>query len=295
MSYLLKSRNSDPTRQKLASSEEHHAKVHEVRELLGDLPREMPSFLSDATIRRFLRARNWSVVQAAKNLKEAAKWRSQYQPEKIHWEDIADSENEAKRAYIPDYLDKNGRSIFVTLPAIKSNTSEKDHIKYLVYILENLVLNSEDAGEENVIWMCDFRGWAISSTPFSLTRESLHIIQKYYPGMIAVAILTNPPKIFESFWKIMTHFLEPKMNEKVKFVYNNNSDSQRTMADIFDLDKLESTFGGRNTAGVDISKYAERMKRQDQIRRASTNANADANTYFFMILNESWRFHMKNA
>jgi hypothetical protein len=45
----------------------------------------MPNFLSDATIRRFLRARNWSAGQAAKSLKEAASWRRQYQPEKICW------------------------------------------------------------------------------------------------------------------------------------------------------------------------------------------------------------------
>ncbi|CAL4899848.1 unnamed protein product [Urochloa decumbens] len=273
MSYLLRSR-SEPKKLIPESLEEQKGKINEVRELLGNLPTEMPNFLSDATIRRFLRARNWSTVQAAKSLKEAARWRRQYEPEKIRWENIADSENEAKRAYIPDYLDNNGRMVFVTMPATKTKTSEEDHLKYLVYNLENLVLNSEDA-QESVVWMSDFRGWAISSTPFSLTRESLRIIQKYYPGLIAVAILTNPPKIFESFWKIIKHFLEPKMSEKVKFVYNNNSESQRIMGDTFDLDKLESTFGGRNTAGLDIRKYAEKMRRQDQIRGA---CNADGNS-----------------
>jgi hypothetical protein len=47
-------------------------KIEEVRELLGDLPTEMPSFLSDGTIRRFLRAKNWSMEQATKALKEAS-------------------------------------------------------------------------------------------------------------------------------------------------------------------------------------------------------------------------------
>ncbi|KAL5661848.1 hypothetical protein ACJX0J_028973, partial [Zea mays] len=175
--------------------------VNEVRELLGDLPTEMPNFLSDATIRRFLRARNWSTMKATKSLKEATSWRRQYKPEKIRWESIADSENEARRAYIPDYLDKKGRMVFVTLPTIKSKSSEKDHLKYLVYNLENLLIDCADAEEDNVVWISDFKGWSISSTPFSLTRQSLHIIQQYYPGLIAVGILTNAPKIFESFWK----------------------------------------------------------------------------------------------
>ncbi|KAF8666260.1 hypothetical protein HU200_053682 [Digitaria exilis] len=252
--------------------------INEVRELLGDLPSEMPNFLSDATIRRFLRARNWSTVQAAKSLKEAARWRRQYEPQKIHWENIANSENEAKRAYIPDYLDNNGRMVFVTLPTIKTKTSEEEYIKYFVYNLENLALSSEDAQEENVVWMSDLRGWTISSTPFSLTRESLHIVQKYYPGLIAVAIMTNAPRIFESFWKIVKHFLEPKMNEKVKFVYSNSAESRRIMSDMFDLDKLESIFGGRNTAGLDMNKYADKMRTRDLIRGASTYANSNASS-----------------
>ncbi|TVU18556.1 hypothetical protein EJB05_34662 [Eragrostis curvula] len=232
---------SEPTQQKLATSDAHQGKINEVRDLLGDLPTEMASFLSNATIQRFLRARNWSTSQAVKTLKEAAKWRRQYQPEKISWEDIVDVENEAKRAYIPDYLDKKGRMVFVTLPATKSKVSEKEQIKYLVYILENLVLDTEDAQDENVVWISDFR------------------------GMIAVAIITNAPRIFESFWKIIKHFLEPKMKEKVKFVHNNNLESMRIMAEMFDMDKLESTFGGKNTAGVDIVKYAERLKTRGDV------------------------------
>jgi hypothetical protein len=69
--------------------------------------------------------------------------------------------------------------------------------------------------------------------------------------------------------QIVKHFIEPTLQEKIKFVYSNNSESQRMMADMFDMDKLESAFGGRNTASLDISKYAERMRRRDQLRRTS--------------------------
>ncbi|CAN6338104.1 unnamed protein product [Urochloa humidicola] len=122
MSYLLRNR-SEPKQLIPASSEEQQEKITEVRELLGDLPTEMPDFHSDATTRRFLLVGNWSTVQAAKSLKEAVRWRRQYEPEKIRW----------------------------------TKTSEKDHIKYLVYNLESLALSSEDAQEESVVWMTDFR------------------------------------------------------------------------------------------------------------------------------------------
>ncbi|CAN6360638.1 unnamed protein product [Urochloa humidicola] len=277
MSYLFRTR-SDPTQQKPASSEEQQRKVDDVRELLGDLQKEMPSFLSDGTIRRFLRAKNWRTEQAAKALKEAVKWRRQFKPDEICWDDLAGIEHEVRRAYIPDYHDKNGRTVFVVMTSIKSLTSTKEHIKQLVYNLENMVMNSEGTQEENVVWMCNFRGWTLSSTPLWETRESLHILQNYYPGLIGAAILSNPPKIFESFWKIVKHFMEPTLQEKVKFVYSNNLESERLMADMFDTDKLESAFGGRNTASLDISKYAERMRRQDQLRGACKHTNDNIST-----------------
>ncbi|XP_006654183.1 phosphatidylinositol transfer protein 3-like isoform X2 [Oryza brachyantha] len=267
MSFLLKTR-SESNQPRSPSSEELKEKIVEVRELLGSLTEEMPEFLSDATIRRFLRARNWSTEQATKSLQETVKWRRQYRPETICWEDIAEKEYEGRRAYITDYLDAKGRCVLVTKPTIKAKVSGKEQIKYFVYLLESLAMNSEDEQEEHVTWLLDLRGWAISSTPLSTSRESMHIVQNYYPGMIAVAILSNTPRIFESFWKILKHFLEAKMNEKVKFVYTNNPESHKIVSEMFDMDKLETAFGGRNSLTTDMDSYAERMRRSDLARGA---------------------------
>ena len=73
--------------------------------------------------------------------------------------------------------------------------------------------------------------------------------------------------------QIIKQFLEPTLQDKIKFIYSNNAESQRIMTDMFDMDKLESAFGGRNTASLDINKYAERMRRIDQIRVTCKHAN----------------------
>uniref|UniRef100_A0A0D9WEH4 CRAL-TRIO domain-containing protein n=1 Tax=Leersia perrieri TaxID=77586 RepID=A0A0D9WEH4_9ORYZ len=250
MSYLLKAKSWVSQEKAAGSLDEQHDKINEVRELLGSLTAEMPSFLSESTIRRFLRAKSWSTEQATKALKETIKWRRQCRPDTICWEDIHEREHEARRAYIADYLDKNGRTVFISKPAIKSKLSSKDQIKHLVYNLEILAMLSENEQDECVAWLTDFQ------------------------GLMAVAILSNPPKIFESFWKIVRHFLEPEMNQKVKFLYTNNPESHKTVADMFDLDNLETTFGGRNKVAFDMDKYNERMKRNDQMRGASKHANA---------------------
>ncbi|VAH98145.1 unnamed protein product [Triticum turgidum subsp. durum] len=278
MSYQLKktTRSEEAAQQRASSSEEQQQeKINEVRGLLGNLTEEMPSFLSDATIRRFLRARNWSAEQATKGLKETVKWRREYRPNAISWDDIPEVENEARRTHVADYLDKNGRSVLVSnVPMNQSKVSAKEQIKHLVYLLEHFATNSADEQDDFVVWLTDFRGWSISSSPLSITRESIHIIQNYYPGVIGVAIPFDPPRIFESFWKIAKNFVQPDMKEKVKFVYANKPESIKIMADIFDLDTLESSFGGRSTGtAFDINKYAERMRRADKMRGASKDSN----------------------
>ncbi|VAI69996.1 unnamed protein product [Triticum turgidum subsp. durum] len=268
-------RSQEATQQKASSSEEQQQeKINEVRGLLGSLTEEMPSFMSDATIRRFLRARNWSMEQATKGLKETVKWRRDYRPDAISQDDVAEMENEVRRTHVADYLDKNGRSVLVSNVPMKSKVSAKEQIKHLVYLLEYFATNSADEQDDFVVWLTDFRGWSISSTPLSITRESIHIIQNYYPGVIGVAIPFDPPRIFESFWKIAKNFVQADMKEKVKFVYANKPESLKTIADIFDLDTLESSFGGRSTrTAFDINKYAERMRRADKMRGASKDSN----------------------
>ncbi|KAL5203127.1 hypothetical protein ABZP36_014079 [Zizania latifolia] len=269
MSFLLKNSTSEPNQPSSPSPDELQDKTIQVRELLGSLTDEMPAFLSDTTIRRFLRARHWSTQQATKALKETVKWRRQYRPERICWDDIAEKEWEARRAYIADYLDNTGRRVLISKPAIKAKVSGKEQIKYFVYILESLAMNSADE-QEDVTWLLDFRGWAISSTPLSTTRESIHIVQNYYPGMMAVAILSNTPRIFESFWKIAKQFLDAKLNEKVKFLYTNKLESHNMLSEMFDMDKLETAFGGRNTHSFDFDNYADRMRTGDLARGASS-------------------------
>lgn len=68
--------------------------------------------------------------------------------------------------------------------------------------------------------------------------------------------------------------LEQKTYKKVKFVYSNDPQSVKIMDSLFDMDKVESAFGGKNTAGFDYVAYAKRMKEEDKKMAAdSINSN----------------------
>lgn len=59
--------------------------INEVRKLIGPQSGKLALYCSDASIARYLRARNWNVKKAFKMLKATLKWRSEYKPEEIRW------------------------------------------------------------------------------------------------------------------------------------------------------------------------------------------------------------------
>uniref|UniRef100_A0A1D1YHF0 Random slug protein 5 n=1 Tax=Anthurium amnicola TaxID=1678845 RepID=A0A1D1YHF0_9ARAE len=96
-------------------TEEQQVKVSEVRRSLGKLPDKLLLYCSEASIARYLVARNWNVKKATKMLKETLKWRLEYKPEEIRWEDVA-KEAETGKIYRSNYVDRYGRTILVMRP-----------------------------------------------------------------------------------------------------------------------------------------------------------------------------------
>ncbi|CAL4976954.1 unnamed protein product [Urochloa decumbens] len=273
MSFLFKSSNAGAT-EKSISLEEQQEKINELRKELGEYSSpDIQDFLSDASVSRFLRARNWNVQKASKMMKSAVKWRLAFKPENICWDDIA-QEAETGKIYRADYKDKHGRTVLVLRPGLENTTSATGQIKYLVYSLEKAIMNlTED--QEKMVWLTDFQSWTLGSTPLKVTRETVNVLQDCYPERLGLAILYNPPRIFESFWKIVKPFLDHETRKKVKFVYSNDKESQKIMAEVFDIEELDSAFGGKNPATFEYNSYAERMQEDDK-KMGSLHSSTDS-------------------
>ncbi|XP_048236204.1 phosphatidylinositol transfer protein 3 isoform X2 [Ricinus communis] len=248
--------------EKSPSPEEQRAKINDVKKMIGALADKFPALCSDASILRYLRARNWSVKKAAKMLKETLKWRLEFKPEKLQWEDIA-HEAETGKIYKANYFDKKGRTVIVVRPGFQNTSAVAGQIKHLVYCVENAILTM-NPDQEQMTWLVDFQWWTMACISVKAARDTLKILQDHYPERLGVAILYNPPKVFESFWTMMKPFIEPKTYKKVNFVYSNKPQSRKIMEEIFDMDKLESTFGGRNSIVFDYEAYGLRMKQEDK-------------------------------
>ncbi|WVZ71687.1 hypothetical protein U9M48_020242 [Paspalum notatum var. saurae] len=262
------------TAEKNSSLDEQQEKISELRKELGEhLSPAIQDFLSDASLSRFLRARNWNVQKASKMMKGAVKWRLAFKPENIFWEDIA-QEAETGKIYRADYKDKHGRTVLVLRPGLENTTSATGQIKYLVYSLEKAIMNLPE-DQEKMVWLTDFQCWTLGSTPLKVTRETVNVLQDCYPERLGLAILYNPPRIFESFWKIVKPFLDHETRKKVKFVYSNDKESQKIMAEVFDMEQLDSAFGGKNPATFEYNSYAERMQEDDK-KMGSLHSSTDS-------------------
>ncbi|CAJ1974131.1 unnamed protein product [Sphenostylis stenocarpa] len=245
---------------RVAISQEQQAKITEVRGLIGQLSDKESVYCSDASISRYLRSRNWNVKKASQMLKQSLKWRKEYKPEEIGWEEVA-NEAESGSMYRPNYNDKYGRPVIVMRPSRKNSKSTQGLIKYLVYCMENAIFNLPPH-QEQMTWLVDFEG-KMSDMSFKLARETVHVLQNYYPKRMGLVILYNAPILFQPFFKMLRPFVETEIYNKIKFRYSDGHREKEIMEDLFDMDKLESAFGGNGGTGFDINKYAERMKEDD--------------------------------
>ncbi|XP_057820452.1 uncharacterized protein LOC131033289 [Cryptomeria japonica] len=256
---------------------ERQAKINELRAAIGPLSGHSFLFCSDACLRRYLEARNWNLNKAKKMLEETLKWRAAYKPEEILWDEVA-LEGETGKIYRANYLDRLGRTVIVLRPGKQNTTSQDDQLRHLVYLLENAVINLP-SGQEQMVWLIDFSGWSLSnSVPIKTARETANILQNHYPERLAVALLYNPPRIFEAFWKVVKFFLDLKTVEKVKFIYTKSEESASLMQRLFDLDKLQVEFGGKNNSQYDHTEFSKLM-RQDDIKTADYWATGDKLTH----------------
>ncbi|XP_002984166.2 phosphatidylinositol transfer protein PDR16 [Selaginella moellendorffii] len=193
-------------------------------------------------------------------LKEALSWRASYKPEEIRWGDVA-RESETGKLYKANYLDKLGRPVLVMRPGAQNTSAPAGQIKQLVYFMENVIVNLPPNGQDQMVWLIDFNGWSIFKSPSVKTAKDIaYILQNFYPEWLGLAVLYNPPYIFETFWVVIKPFLHPSTCKKVKFVYSSNL---KLLHDIFDMSKVETAFGGGSSSNFNCHDYGKVMQQDD--------------------------------
>ncbi|CAN6825306.1 unnamed protein product [Brassica oleracea] len=255
---MFKRRNAH----QLDDGSQHDNKVRELRSAIEPLSGQSLVFCSDASLRRYLAARNWNVEKAKKMLEETLKWRSTYKPQEIRWNQVA-HEGETGKVSRASFHDRQGRVVLIMRPALQNSTSAEGNIKHLVYLLENAILNLPK-GQEQMSWLIDFTGWSMAANvPMKTTREIVYILQNHYPERLGIAFLYNPPRLFQAVYRAVQYFLDPCTAQKVKFVYPKDKTSDELMISHFDVENLPKEFGGEATLEYDHEEFSKQMCEDD--------------------------------
>ncbi|KAJ4851457.1 hypothetical protein Tsubulata_014125 [Turnera subulata] len=258
--YLLRRRPQNSHQEDEPSK--HDAKVGELRAAIGPLSGRRLKYCTDSCLRRYLEARNWNVDKAKKMLEESLKWRETYKPEEIRWPEVA-HEGETGKISRANFHDRSGRLVLIMRPGMQKGKCTEDNVRYMVYLLENAILNLSE-GQEQMSWLIDFTDWSLKTNiSIRIAVDCLNVLQNHYPQRLSIAFLYNPPRIFETFWKAIRYFLDPVTCQKVKFVYPNDKDSLELMKSFFDVDNLPSEFGGKATMKYDHEEFSRLMALDD--------------------------------
>lgn len=241
-------------------------KVKQLRAALGLLEGREAIFVSESCLHQYLRARNGDVKKAERMLRNTLKWRAEYKPEEIKWAEVA-HESTTGKLYRTPFLDKKRDSVVVMAPGRQNTTDHDGQIRHLVFCLENAV-TCLPAGRESMLWLIDFRGWTLkTSPPMKTTRETLSILQNHYPERLGMAVLYDPPGAFELFYKLVKPFIDPKTVKKIVFLNSKTKSSVEVIESLFDLENLDASFGGRSTWVYEHDKYSKMMV-EDDLRTA---------------------------
>ncbi|KAL4855262.1 Phosphatidylinositol transfer protein 3 [Chlorella vulgaris] len=233
------------------------------------------AFLTRGTYIRYLRARSWKVDKAAKMLLETLKWRGEYKPQELKWDNIK-HEGARGKLFILEHADKAGRPVVIMRPRLEAVYSGNgdERVKWLVYTLEQAArLADEWSPDGKMTWLIDFVGYnSKNSPPFKISLQVLSILQNHFPERLGCAVSYKPPMLFNILWRAVSPFVDP--NTRDKLVFLSPSTSPEELEKHFDPQHIDDSLGG----AIPIEQlwsfegYGQRMQELDAQAAASLQA-----------------------
>lgn len=233
------------------------------------------AFLTRGTYIRYLRARSWKVDKAAKMLLETLRWRAEYKPQELNWDNIK-HEGARGKLFILEHADKAGRPVVIMRPRLEAVYSGNgdERVKWLVYTLEQAArLADEWSPDGKMTWLIDFVGYnSKNSPPFKISLQVLSILQNHFPERLGCAVSYKPPMLFNILWRAVSPFVDP--NTRDKLVFLSPSTPPEELEKHFDPQHIDDSLGGAIPIEQlwSFESYGQRMQELDAQAAASLQA-----------------------
>lgn len=213
--------------------------------------------MGDATMWRYLRARNFDVAKATEMLESTLKWREDFGLVEMmeKWMNQVASENASGKAYVRGY-DRCGRPLLYMRPRHENTYQHDGNIKHLVYNLERAVACMKDGTDGKVCLLLDFNGYSLrNAPPMQTSMETLNILQSHYPERLHKAYFLRPPWIFSASFSLISPFIDPVTSEKIVMLRTTQEEMTARLVDDIEADVLETDLGGNDNREFESTKY----------------------------------------
>ncbi|BBN11156.1 phosphatidylinositol/phosphatidylcholine transfer protein [Marchantia polymorpha subsp. ruderalis] len=199
--------------------------------------------VDDATLRRFLRARQKKVDKATKMFVDHFRWRRTFVPLGYIPEEEVQNELDAEKVFLQGN-DKAGRPIGLIIAAkhdaYKRNLNEFK--RYCVYNFDKCVA-SMAPGEEKFTIIVDLQGLGYKNLDPRGWTCIFDFLQGHYPERIRRIFMIHVPYIFYGAWKLVSPFIDKVTRDKIVFV--GDKVLLETLLEEIDVDQLPKVYGGR--------------------------------------------------
>ena len=199
-------------------------------------------FTMEATLLRFLRAREYDLEQSYNMLVECLKWRTSFQGngvQNLNTDSFMNELNTGKAFY--HGKDKEGRPICYILVRLHDHKeSEQEEVQRLVVHLMEKGAQLLTPPLMRCSCVFDLSDLHMKNLDLKAAKFIMEMLEKYYPESLGVALIVNAPWIFHGFWSACSVWLPKNTSEKIKFV------SSDEMKNFIDPDQLLVAYGGND-------------------------------------------------
>ncbi|KAI9490779.1 CRAL-TRIO domain-containing protein [Zychaea mexicana] len=221
-------------------------------------------FVTDGTLKRYLRARKWEYEASKTMLENTVRWRRDYRPDELD-PDYIKPEAETGKMYF-DGFDNAGRPIWIMRPRQQNSKDADRQVKHIVFCLERGI-RLMPAKVENIAIIVDFKDSAYAHNPSIATcKKFLDILSNHYPERLGIAFVVKSPWFFFTTFKMISPFMDPVTKAKIKFVHDEDkkggkedtkgmSNEWVNLKDYVPKDMLECEYGGTYNFSYDVDSY----------------------------------------
>ncbi|XP_031778473.1 protein real-time isoform X2 [Nasonia vitripennis] len=234
---------------------------HSIEELRGS------SVPGDATLLRFLRAREFSVEKAREMLTQSLHWRKKHQIDKLLEEYEAP---QVVKDYFPGgwhHFDKEGRPLYILrlgqmdVKGLLKSIGEDELLLLALHICEEGLSLMDEAtnvwGHPVSQWtlLIDLEGLNMRHLWRPGIKALLHIIEiveSNYPETMGRVLIMRAPRCFPILWTLISTFIHENTRNKFMFYCGTDYQEQETggLTDYIDPEYIPDFLGGSSEDGL---------------------------------------------